>query len=560
MREHFNQASSTSNAQISPARRALPTPLIFFFLAVAVCVSYTLYTSQVWEDYFITFRYSENLCHGKGLVYNAGERVHGFTSPLGVLLPAACYLISGMGSYVPALWLFRISSMAAFAGGGLFVLAAFRLDNSSSTSQIFMALLYVFDVKAVAFATNGMETAFMLLFVGWAFYLFQRECCRPWFTEGGHGLPLAWSFARGACWAGLLWTRPDGCVYIGALAIAGLTFSQVPRWRLLASFLSSAAVCSLLYAPWLLFAWFYYSSPIPNTLIAKSTYIGGNYLEYLQLIRASLGRQFLLKNIGVFAPIYYTSFWGWPAWVGWISLAMVCLCCIYWLLPNVDRLGRMASLCCLLLCLYNLAVPALFPWYMPPIAMCGIIALTRGTPRLTDALLGPGVPSGITAATCLMLPTLGSIGLFLSTAYQARIQQEVIENGQRMTIGKWLKDTARPFESVYVEPLGYIGYFSGCRMLDYPGLISPRVVKLRQRENLDFVSIIALIQPDWVVARPEQARDIGIAGLTDFYVPVRRFDVKARLDQYSWVPGRLYLGYDTVFVIFKKKPGLAPVR
>ena len=54
--------------------------------AEPVPTAYTLYTNHIWEDFFITFRHSQNLCEGKGLVYNEGERVHGFTSPLGVLL------------------------------------------------------------------------------------------------------------------------------------------------------------------------------------------------------------------------------------------------------------------------------------------------------------------------------------------------------------------------------------------------------------------------------------------------------------------------------------------
>jgi hypothetical protein len=69
-------------------RLALP---LFAVVAVLVPLLYALYTGHIWEDYFITFRHSQNLCEGHGLVYRPGERVHGFTSPLGTLLPALCY-------------------------------------------------------------------------------------------------------------------------------------------------------------------------------------------------------------------------------------------------------------------------------------------------------------------------------------------------------------------------------------------------------------------------------------------------------------------------------------
>ncbi len=32
------------------------------------------------DDAFISFRYAENLVQGKGLVYNEGERVEGYTN------------------------------------------------------------------------------------------------------------------------------------------------------------------------------------------------------------------------------------------------------------------------------------------------------------------------------------------------------------------------------------------------------------------------------------------------------------------------------------------------
>src|SRR5436309_15467029 len=101
-----------------PTRPRPPVLWVLFVLAaVAVPTAYTLYTNHVWEDFFITFRHSQNLCAGKGLVYNEGERVHGFTSPLGVLLPALCHTLTGAESYVPALALFRGLSIAAFVGG-----------------------------------------------------------------------------------------------------------------------------------------------------------------------------------------------------------------------------------------------------------------------------------------------------------------------------------------------------------------------------------------------------------------------------------------------------------
>lgn len=51
----------------------------FAVAALGVAGFYAIYTDHAWEDFFITFRFSRNLVEGKGLVYQPGERVHGFT-------------------------------------------------------------------------------------------------------------------------------------------------------------------------------------------------------------------------------------------------------------------------------------------------------------------------------------------------------------------------------------------------------------------------------------------------------------------------------------------------
>ena len=62
-----------------------PGLVLFAGVAFAVPLLYALYTGHIWEDFLITFRFSQNLCEGHGLVYRPGERVYGSTSPLGTL-------------------------------------------------------------------------------------------------------------------------------------------------------------------------------------------------------------------------------------------------------------------------------------------------------------------------------------------------------------------------------------------------------------------------------------------------------------------------------------------
>jgi hypothetical protein len=67
---------------------------IIAFCVVAVGVVFAVATQHAWEDYWITFRISRNFATGHGLVFTPGDKLHVFTSPLGVLLPACLSGIS----------------------------------------------------------------------------------------------------------------------------------------------------------------------------------------------------------------------------------------------------------------------------------------------------------------------------------------------------------------------------------------------------------------------------------------------------------------------------------
>ncbi len=84
---------------------------------VIVSLAFAGYTQHAWEDYWITLRASRNLADGHGLVFTPGERLHTFTSPVGVLLPAGlCWLTGDQSGDRVLLW-FRLVSIGALAGG-----------------------------------------------------------------------------------------------------------------------------------------------------------------------------------------------------------------------------------------------------------------------------------------------------------------------------------------------------------------------------------------------------------------------------------------------------------
>jgi hypothetical protein len=161
------------------------------------------------------------------------------------------------------------------------------------------------------------------------------------------------------------------------------------------------------------------------------------------------------------------------------------------------------------------------------------------------------------AAAALLTTSL----LLLCSAWQMRVQQREIEEGNRKQIGLWLRQSAAsPTDKVFLEPLGYIGYFSQLKMLDFPGLCAPEVVAAeRKLKSFNSASLIPELGPDWLVLRSAEAGRIQNATprlLTEEYSAAKVFDASERLASYHWLPGRGYLGYDDNFIVFKRnQPG-----
>ncbi|HEX4341847.1 MAG TPA: hypothetical protein VH255_00555, partial [Verrucomicrobiae bacterium] len=221
-------------------------PSVILFVAVLlVGIAFAACTQHAWEDYWITFRASKNLATGHGLVFVPGERVHTYTSPLGVLLPAFFSWLTGNNSDGLTLWLFRLTSLGALATGTVLFFQILRRWELRAISCFFALALIALDCKTVDFSINGMETGLMIFFLALSLH--------GLLIEGPRRL-----IRLGIGWAGLMWTRPDSFIYIGILALAALIFlsdksvGRIDWWK---KFMPAGLICAILYLPWFLWAW-----------------------------------------------------------------------------------------------------------------------------------------------------------------------------------------------------------------------------------------------------------------------------------------------------------------
>ena len=254
--------------------------------AIAFGVMGALTAAWLSDDSFISFRYAEQLVHGNGLVYNAGERVEGYTNLLWTLLVAA------------AMWLGIRPEISAHALGLAFWLALVGALALASYRRTLRALFFPL-AGALAllmpdyqtWATGGLETSmFTFLAVG-GLLLASRPRATPL------GLLLA-----GMLLVAAVGTRPDGVIF-AAVAVAGVVFVNNDAGLRMRVGLTVAIAAPLALGGVALavFKWLYYGDLFPTAFYSKSTldpyYTQGLFYVYLFFKK----NWFLLPLVGLTA-------------------------------------------------------------------------------------------------------------------------------------------------------------------------------------------------------------------------------------------------------------------
>jgi hypothetical protein len=251
---------------------------------------------------------------------------------------------------------------------------------------------------------------------------------------------------------------------------------------------------------------------------------------------------------------------GWPAGIQLAAKIAAMACAAAWIVPGLRTETKAASFT-LLGSQFYLSYIWIFPWYVCLPALLGFITLSG---LLAQALSTARKIASPTAAlfirffsvlVSLMILLVGG-WLTVQSAKQLKWQQAIIENGTRREIGVWLREHAAPGDAVLLEPLGYIGYFSGLKTYDVPGLSSRKVVELERSAGLgNWGTIVTELHPEWLVLRPSEIEKISETQphlLDEQYIRARSFDVGDRIARLP-IYGRDYLEYDGVFIIFHRR-------
>ncbi len=253
---------------------ARPTALEWFALAASLLL--TLQYAWVLDDAYIYARYVDNLVHlGRGLVFNEGEYVEGYSSPLWCL---AMIPLRALGLQ----WwsVIRLAGLAcAAASWWLLVLLARRAAPAGARPLNLAAILLCFNYAVLSYFTSGVEAPLVqLVACAFALYVFDPRQRTAAVLVGlapmvRHELVLPLALALVWAW------RSSG---------------RLP-WR-------PVLVAALTLLPWLAFRVLYYADIFPNTFYLKDEVNWARGLEYLHDTAVTYG-------VYVLAPLLAALAW-----------------------------------------------------------------------------------------------------------------------------------------------------------------------------------------------------------------------------------------------------------
>jgi hypothetical protein len=511
--------------------------LIFAITAVALRLFFWDYTGRVWEDTLITVQHSENCALGLGLTHHPSEpRVHGFTSPLSVLVPLLADIFH-VGWGIPFIKIVSVfcGVMAIFY---VMAIAIHPLTRLSTPAAVLVMGFAAIEHHQIFFGMSGMETQMVILILLMSFYYIAAE------------LPIHLGVSLGLC----MLARPDFGFWT---VIVGL-YLLIVRPRLLPRVVLSA-FC--VYGPWLLFTTLYYGSPLPNTILAKM--LGHKLWLKDEHLTWSVAKRTIVDNLtySVFAQTG-PSHLGHSLWRGsffWDRHV------VSWMVVFFSGIGAVGNLlrkkwalippCCfvfLYAIYYCCFVPVLFPWYFPPLAtatvLLGAYGLDLSLSRLKLFRLGTLI------LWCCATAYLGLLAYVLPITFRAeKTVQELIENGVRKRIGLYLAGRMNEDQTLGCEPLGYVGYYSRKTIYDFPGMGSKKVTDfLRSHpEQRNMNGVFEHFKPDFLLLRPweyEELRDPKHGGWID-----RDYEVERTFETAKDAPQWIKDDYAARFILLRKK-------
>jgi hypothetical protein len=461
--------------------------LAFMAGAVIARVAFWLISNRMFEDGLTTITHARNVPLGLGLVHHAGEgNVHGFTSALGVLIPLVGELIS-QGSGIAAM---RVASLIAVCVALAYARLICRNLGLSAFPTAFVLAYLAFDQNMIFYGMAGMETQVAVAVILAGLYHVRRN-----------------DVVASGIWLGLApLARPEFFLWV-APALAYLALRNAKAG------IRAATIAGSIVLPWIVFTSLYYGSPIPNTIVAKSTVnptppilAGGSPLPWIDWLAGQVAGHvaLLLYHLEPFREVWSTAAAPLPSPLLIVVAVVVADLFVIglWASRGIPGFWPVTVFLALFFAYRVYFLPVLFyyDWYLPPflalvmiVAAIGLQRVMAATPRAAGA--SKTVAAALALAFAMHMP--------FSFVVEAKVQS--VEDQVRTQAAEYLRSAVKPGQSVVSESAGYIGYYGDVKLYDYPGLTSPTSVHALQAlppDQRGVADLIDVLKPDWLVLRP----------------------------------------------------------
>ncbi len=440
-------------------------PLILSFLFIRFAQQENKFLSFPLDDPWIHLTFAKNLAHYFSFSYFKTEMVTaGSTSPLYTFILALAFFVSGNEmeiSYILGMIFFGAASFAFYK------LCSLEFDN-----EIIFALLcsglFIID-KWMNFITgSGMETMMYILILILCIYFYKKRSAVPFAIMLGL----------------ILWTRPDGVAFIAALIIDYILVIYYSKDHSdLILFSGSELKKILLIFAGIVGLYFImnYSlsgSLLPNTYNAKLTYYSPEFRSRTDFLKYEVWDYFktgayLVLMIGfifsvlkVIYDVYKKTYNPNTVYV----LFIFALIFIYWLkLPYAHRFGR----------------------YLMPVIPFFILLSTIGFRDFAKFL---NKISDNSLFAKIIFYAWVAIVYFMSVKDYDESKKTYAKEckyiyQRQVTAALWLKKNTDENDVIATHDVGAIGYYSGRKIVDIAGLVTPELInKINDANYVNFMT------------------------------------------------------------------------
>jgi hypothetical protein len=436
--------AALQNRGVKPATRSRTFLWLLMSLAaiIRVFVVLRLLPDNLFDDGYVTLRYASNLIRGLGLVYNAGERVMGTTSPLFTFILAASGRVFGP-SNLPAL----AASLGILASLGTLYFCERILETAGAPPSVkwnYLAVL-AFLPSFLSNSTSGMETPLVLFLMSLSLYLCIKD----------HLVALSMvGFLLFLC-------RIDTGLWLVALAVH-LIFSN--RGKLIRTLAWPLALFAAPMAAWLTFTKVYFGTIIPESLTGKAVSHGA--FEMLHW-------HYVLTYFSAYIPAERFGAWGLVV-IAAAFLILAPFAMELW--RNYPQLRPFLYFFVLYVTAFLAARAPLFSWYeIPPkwaFYLVVIYALWRVLSGLAETTKSAFKPQYALA--------LVGVLAFLLGVREAKSQYRSQRVNPFVDLSNYVEQNLPAGGSVFLEHIGLVGYETHRDIYDSMGLVTPESVRLKR--------------------------------------------------------------------------------